>query len=400
MKPTWRAWKKQRSPEKMRSRPYQWLMEGPASCEVILEGELYLYFAGCSYFQLHSDPRIAEAAVRALRDYGSGAATTRRMTGTTPLVRELENELAACFGTEDAVYLPSGYLSSMAGMRALMTFRPFDHIFIDEHAHYSVFDAARATGLEVDAYRYRDRDDLAEKLATRLKAGERPLLATDGLFPVSGALAPLPVLLELCEKHDGLLWVDDAHGAGILGERGRGSCEALGLNSDRIYQGATLSKAFGAYGGFITGTKEYIRTVAKGPVMTGSSAPASAAIAAALQGLEILEQEPARRQRLWANARYLEGKLQESGISLEDRENVPGEQDVPIMAFEAGSAEEMAAVRDLLMEDGIFIQHTAYQGAGQDGLLRIVVSSEHSREQMDRLLASLEAALQKVGAGQ
>lgn len=377
----------------MAGKHYQYLMGGPASCEVVLDSELYLYFAGTSYFQLHSDPRLKKAAIRATGDYGIGTATTRGMTGTTSLIRELEKKLAAFFKHEDAIYLPSGYLSSLAGLKAIRDIRNYDLIFIDEFAHYSLYDAARATGCKLIPFKHRDVDDLGTKMEEYLKKGGSPLIASDGMFPISGALAPIPGYLELCSNYNGYLWIDDAHAVGILGSNGRGSCEVFGIESDRLYFGATLSKAFGAYGGFICGSEDFIGHVASGPVLTGSSAPMSAAVAAALRGLEVLEAEPELRQKLWDNANYMKGLLEALNLPLEENLLPDYQGTSPVISFTTGDSSRMLKIRNDLMSKGVFIQHTTYRGAGKEGMLRLVISSEHSREQMDRLESALREAL-------
>lgn len=367
-------------------------MEGRPGTTVTLDGKKYLYFAGTSYFQLHTHPDVVQSAVNATHKFGMGSATTRQLSGTTPLLQKIEHKLASFFNTEDAVYLPSGYLSSLAGLKALNELGLYDVIFLDEGSHYSLVEGAMAIGKPVFLYRNRDAKDLGSKISEHLDSGKRPLIATDGLFPVIAKLAPLGDILFLADKHEGVVWVDDAHGVGILGAHGRGSCEALGARSDRIYLGATLSKAFGAYGGIIVGPGNFIAKVRSGSVMTGSSSPLNAAVAAAIKGLELVQDNPGMRKKLWTNARYLTENLGKLGLSSESRYIPEMHGIIPITSFSSGDAKTNQLIHSYLMDQGIYIQYTDYKGADPGGVLRIVVSSSHKKVEIVRLTSALKEA--------
>lgn len=371
----------------MSSRPF--IMEGPAGPVVTFRGKKYLYFAGTGYYSLQSDIRLLEAANKTSREFGTGSATSRILAGTTPPLLEIEEKIASFFGTEAAAFLPSGYLSNLAGLKALSEMDLFDVIFLDEGSHYSLSDGAACLDKPLKTFKHCSLEDLKLKLTTASEQRLRPLIATDGLFPVLAKLAPLDHYLDLMEKHNGLVWIDDAHGVGILGEQGKGCFEHFGLNSPRLYMGATLSKAFGAYGGIIPGDSKFISRVKSGNVLTGSSPPMNAAIGAGLKGLEVVKENPEMRQKLWKNARYLKLSLQSLDLPVEN--NV-----LPIVAFKSGHAAQMEEIQNKLFEDGFYIQYAKYQGAGPEGVLRIVVCSRHSEEDMDRLLSSLKKHLPKV----
>ncbi len=368
----------------MTSRPV--IMEGPAGPEVMIHGKKHLYFAGTGYFDLQADSRVISAANKASEKFGIGTATSRALAGTNSLLLELEERIAAFFQTEDAVFLPSGYLSNLAGLKALSEMKLFDIILMDENSHYSLSDGAAALGLPLIRFKHLHLSDLQSKLEGASANKQRALIATDGLFPVMAQLAPLDKYLLLAEQYDGLLWVDDAHGVGILGENGRGSKEHFGLNSPRMHVGATLSKAFGAYGGIICGNHPFISQVKNGGVVTGSTPPMNAAIAAGMKGMEIVQENPEMRQRLWENARLLKAGLEPLGISSDDNP-------IPIVAFKLESVEQMIELQQNLLKDGIFIQYALYQGAGSEGVLRIVVFSTHTSLQIDRLIRSLKKYL-------
>jgi len=361
-------------------------MQSAPGTETIINGKNYLYFAGTGYFQLGAHPEIIKAASEATLKYGIGSATSRAITGTTPLLMEIEKKAAEYFGTEDAAYLPSGYLSNIAGMKALNEMNAFDIIFIDEGSHYCNIEAADVIGKLVVKFKNRDIEDLKLKLNKFLKPNERPLIASDGLFPIWAKPAPLAAYLELAEKYNGLVWIDDAHGVGILGKNGRGSYEHQELKSKRLFMGATLSKAFGAYGGIIPGTTDFIQKIRTGSVMTGSSSPMNAAVAAGIKGLELLRKNPQMREKLWKNARYLKSGMKSMGIKADDN-------CLPVVAFAPGDAAKMLSIHQKLMDEGIYIQFAKYKGSGDDGVLRIVVFSTHTKNQIDTLLSILRKAI-------
>jgi 7-keto-8-aminopelargonate synthetase-like enzyme len=318
------------------------------------------------------------------------------MTGTTPLLEKIEQKLASYFNTQDAVYLPSGYLSSLAGLKALDESGLYEQIFLDEGSHYSLEEGARATGKPVVYFRNQDLGDLESKLKKHLGPGQRPLVASDGLFPVMGTLAPVGDYLDLALKYDGVVWVDDAHGVGILGAHGRGTCEALGTPSSRIYLGATLSKAFGAYGGIIAGSSDFIRKVRSGSVLTGSSSPMNAAVAAGIKGLELVQEDHSLRKKLWTNARYLRDSLEHMGITSEARYIPEMHGTIPVFSFAHRDARTMQAIHNYLLEQGIYTQYTSYKGAGSEGVIRVVVTSSHKKADMVRFTHNLREAIRKL----
>ncbi len=374
------------------------IMEGRPGTTVILDGMKYLYFAGTSYFQLHTHRNVIQSAVDATHKFGMGSATTRQMSGTTPLLKQVEDKLASYFNTEDAVYLPSGYLSSLAGMKALDELGLYDAIFLDDGSHYSLLQGATATGKPVIPFRNRDLKDLESKISAHLDSDQHPLIATDGLFPVIAQLAPVVDYQDLAKKYQGAVWVDDAHGVGILGAHGRGTCEALGARSDRIYLGATLSKAFGSYGGIIVGPGPFINQVREGSVMTGSNSPLNAAVAAGIAGLQLVQDNPSMRKKLWTNARYLSENLGQLGITSESKYIPEMHGTIPIASFSHGNAETMKSIHNYLMEQGIYIQHTDYKGAKPGGVLRIVVTSAHKKVEIVRLTSALKEAFHRYGS--
>jgi 7-keto-8-aminopelargonate synthetase-like enzyme len=323
-----------------------------------------------------------EEGIRAWRAFGLGSATSRAGMGTIPLYLQVEAATAQFFGSESAAYLASGYLSNMAGVQALHEAGVFNAVFVDESSHFCVHDAAMATGVPVHRFAHLDPEDLEKQLKENLAPSQKPLLLSDGVFPTLGRIAPLPEYVQVLEAYDGTLWLDEAHAVGILGPHGRGTYDHYGLAGERLLFGGTLSKAFGGFGGIVPGPKAFIDRVRSGPVMIAASAPPSPVAAATLAGIERVQSHPEWRERIWANARQLKQGIRGLGFEVEDT-------DVPIAAFALDSAAEMQRAHHELMERGIAIQYSHYQGAGADGVLRVVVFSTHTEAQIARLIEEL-----------
>jgi 7-keto-8-aminopelargonate synthetase-like enzyme len=359
-------------------------MDGPPGPETVINGRKVLYFGGVGYFCLHDHPESMEAGINAWRRLGLNSGTSRAGMGTTTLIMEVERTAARFFGTDDAAYIASGYLSNTAGVQALREGDAFDVVFVDQHAHFCVHDAALSTGAPVHRFAHLDLDDLGHQLERHLRPGQTPLLMSDGLFPTFGRIAPVPDYLEVLEPYGGLVWLDEAHPMGILGPNGRGTCDHFNLDSDRVFCGGTLSKAFGGFGGIVPGPAEFVTRVRGGPVMIAASAPPTPVAAATLKGLELVMANPQWREGLWRNARLLKSGLEELGFAVESNE-------VPIAAFSLESGERMQRVHRELFDRGIAIQYTHYPGAGAEGTLRAVVFSTHTAAQIRRLIDELRS---------
>ena len=362
---------------------YPFVMDGAPKTITQINGRKYLYFGGVGYFQLHSHPDVVRAATEATLEYGLSSATSRSITGMTRLHFEVECKAADFFKTEDAAYMPSGFLSNIGGIKALKDMELFDVIFIDEYSHYCNKDGANCAEKPVFQFRNNDVEDLEISIKKNLKAGQKPLIVTDGLFSVFGVLANIPVILKIAEEYNGIIWIDDAHPSGIIGPNGRGTYDFFNLKSHRLFFGSTLSKAFGGFGGIIPGTKEFVDRIRKGGILNGGSQPPAAAAAASLKGLEIVMDNPKMREDLWSNARYLKSGLNSIGIDVE-------ENYFPMAAFVPEKEEDIKHIHKKLLEKDIFIQISNYVGAGKTGALRMVVFSTHTKEQIDYLISSLK----------
>ncbi len=363
-----------------------YLMESAPSTETVINGKRYLYFGGTGYYTLQNHPALMKAAAEALPRYGMHSATSRSIYGNTPLYSAVEKKAAEFFGTEDAAYIASGYLSNMAGFQGLAAIAKFDAVFADAGAHYSVIDFVRLLEVPVVTFAHGDPEDLGKQLRANLKPGQKPLVVSDGIFPLMGQIAPVPAYAEVSAPYDAWLWLDDSHGVGMLGSNGRGTYEHYSLKGDRFLYGGTFSKAFGSHGGVIPGKKEFVQAIRAGHVMNGATSPASPAAASALASMELLMQHPEMRTQLWKNARQLKTGMRQLGFKMDDTP-------VPVAAWTLKSSQDMDRIHQELMKRGICIQRAHYVGAGAEGVLRIVVFSSHTPEHIDQVLGELKKVL-------
>jgi 8-amino-7-oxononanoate synthase len=358
------------------------IMEGPPGPQTVINGRRYLYFGGTGYFALHGHPEVIAAGVAALRKYGLHSATSRTGFGNTPVQLELESGIADYFGTEDSIHFVSGYLDNLFLVQALKD--KVAAIFIDETSHFSIRDAVYSAVKPVHTFKHRDPEDLARALKTNLKAGEVPLVMTDGIFPTFGVIAPVPDYVRILEPYQGYLCLDDSHSVGVLGPNGRGTYEHFGVKSDRCYFAGTMSKAFGGHGGFIPARRAFIdhikATCGAYPGATPSPTPA---MAASLKGLEIVRREPERRARLRRNVALAKAGLRRLGYEVNDNP-------VPIVTWIMKSADDMKRVQKELMARGIAIVLLKYVGAPAGGVLRASIFSEHTPDDINLLLDELK----------
>jgi 8-amino-7-oxononanoate synthase len=370
-------------------------MESPPGPEIRLGERTLLYFGGTAYHALQGHPELLDAAAVAMQRYGMGTATAGTWPiAPSPVQRELELEAAAYFGTQDAVALASGYMTTWVALAGLEG--RFERCFVDQNSHYAVMDALRLMGIEAVRYAHDDVDELASLLRAELRGQasqtERPLIVSDGVFPTFGRVAQLGRLAELAAEFGGLLWVDDAHGVGVLGEHGRGSSELAGLEiGEHVFVGASLAKAIGAHGGIVPGPAEFCARIReRSRLLSASMAISVPNAAAATAGLRILQREPGWRVELLENTRWLKDALRSQGLELLETPH-------PVTAFSLGTESANRRVHEEMLTRGLLVPRASYVGAGSDGVLRIVLCSQHRRDQVERLVNELGEAIAAVG---
>jgi glycine C-acetyltransferase/8-amino-7-oxononanoate synthase len=360
------------------------IMESAPGAETVINGRTYLYFGGTGYFGLHGNAEMMKAGIEAFKQ-GTHSGTTRSGFGNNPVLLDVEKKLAAFFGTEEAVYFVSGYFNALFLAQALAP--DYDAAFIDETSHFSVRDGIRTTGKPVFVYKHRDPDDLRVRLKAELKAGQRPLVMCDGVFPTFGAIAPVPELIEALKPYDGILALDDAHAVGVLGENGRGTFEHFGVSGSRLYYAGTLSKAFGGHGGFLPASAALIKRVRQSVGAYSGASPTPTPIAAAsAKGIELVKAHPEWRRLLRENTARLKSGVRALGFDIKDTT-------VPIVTWTLKTAEDMKRVQAALMAKGIAVAYLKYVGAPSGGVLRATVFSTHTPAQIDHLLGELKRTL-------
>ena len=353
-------------------------MGSPIGARMIINGREVDYFCGTSYYTLHGHPAVIEAACDATKKYGLGPATNAGVSVFTETVELARRH----FEAETVSYVISGYLGAMVLVQALSD--DYDIVFVDAASHYSVFDGIRTSGKSIVPFRHLDPDDLASKLARHMKPGQVPLVMSDGVFPVTGKIAPIPAYCEVLQAYQpALLCVDDSHAVGVIGQKGQGTFEHFGLRQEGLYFAGTLSKAFGGIGGIVPGDRELADKIKKNVrISAGASPPPVPAAAAAGMGLRILSEHPEMRRDLWANVRRVRQGLRDAGFDIE-------ESPIPIVNVRGGPSSDLERTRkDLANQDIVVLRvpPNGYSDAPDVESLRIAVFSTHSEEQIRRLI--------------
>ncbi len=363
-----------------------YLMESPPGPKTIINGKRVDYFCGTSYYCLQGHPEVIKAAREAVGKYGIGSATTRLGFGANPVLLEVEEKAAKFFNTEDALYYLSAYLGSQILLKGLND--QYDLIFVDEESHYSVLDGAFLANKPVVFFAHLDLEDLRKKIKQNIKPRQRPLVICDGIFPVSGEVSPITEYLKILEEYDrSIICVDDAHATGVIGDKGYGTFEYFGLDKNGLYSAGTFSKALGAHGGIIAADHEFIEHLRSHSEVLHATTPVpTPAAAAAAKALDILFENPAMRKKLWDNVKYAKDALRNLGFDV-------NETVVPIICLRHQDI-DIQSLQLRLFEMGIavhYLSRGSYSSVPKGGAIRIAIFSEHSKEQIDRLVVSIKS---------
>jgi 8-amino-7-oxononanoate synthase len=344
-------------------------------------GRSLVNFASNDYLGLASDDSVCQAAERSIENCGFGAGASPLVTGYTDEHHALEAELAAFYNAERALVFGSGYSANLGTIQALVG--PGDAVYGDKLNHASLIDGCRLSGAYFRTYRHADPDHLAYQLS-RGQPARRRLIVTDSVFSMDGDTAPLPALVDLADRHDAMLLVDEAHATGVLGANGRGLAEQLGCESGISVHIGTLSKALGASGGFVVGRERLIEwLIHKARSYVYSTATPAVIAAAARAALQIVRREPDRRERLATEATWFREQLTQRGWST-------GPSCTQIVPILVGEAEAAVALSSRLKSRGYWVPAirppTVPLGSSR---LRISLTSAHTREQLQGLLDAL-----------
>lgn len=353
-----------------------------------LAGRTIILLASNDYLGLATHPDVIHAAIQATERYGTGAGASRLVCGTLSPHTDLEQALATFKRTPSALVFGSGYLANLGIIPSLIARGGL--IFADRLCHASLIDGARLSGADLRVYRHRDLDHL-ESLLKRITPGRPLLIVTDGLFSMDGDLAPLPELATLAERFGATLYVDDAHGTGVMGPSGRGTLEHFGVEARIPFHMGTLGKALGSSGAYLAGPTDMIQyLISTSRPFLFTTAPPPSTAAAARAALTVLQQDPARRARLWRNRDHLSTGLTRLGFHLTESVS-------PILPILIGQAETALAFSQQLLTHGVYAPAirppTVPDGSSR---IRITVTAEHSPEQIDQALAAFERAGQST----
>lgn len=346
---------------------------------VRFEGRRLSYFGGCDYYRLASDARVLAAVHQGADRLGLNVAASRATTGNHEVFAELEQVIARFFGVPAALLTASGYVTNLIATQALAG--DFDHGFIDERAHPSLKDAVRFLDFSVTSFAHCDPSSLAHEI-NRLRAPGRFLVLTDGMFSHNGAAAPVGAYLKALPRN-AMLLVDDAHGAGVLGTTGRGTPELAGVPRSRVIQTISLSKAFGAYGGAVLGSSALrSRIIERSRLYSGNTPLPLPLAAAALVSVPLLAKHPEWRRVMSQKAAQVKDRLRTAGLNIP---HCPG----PIVAVHPRNRAHAAATTKALLRERVYPSLIQYPGGPPAGYFRFMISSRHTRDQLDALVAGL-----------
>ena len=368
--------------------PYFQPIEESADTTVVIKGERKVMAGSNNYMGLTHDPRILEAATEALIRYGSGNTGSRFLNGNLDLHDQLEHELAAFVGKEAALVFSTGYLTNLGTLSALIGRN--DTVFVDKFDHACIQDGARLGFGRVQRFNHGDYEKLGAMLAAE-REGRGKLIAVDGVYSMEGDLADLPTLVRLRAEHGAGLVVDDAHSLGVVGPEGNGTAAHFGLTDEVDLITGTFSKSFASIGGFVAGTDticEYLRNNARALIFSASMPPS--AVATVLKALEIIREEPERREHLWKNTRKMMEGFRTIGFEI-------GPTETPIIPVLVGPMDKTFRFWRELFDAGVFT-NPVVPPAVPEGSCRLRTSymATHTDEQLDFVLECIERIGKKL----
>jgi 8-amino-7-oxononanoate synthase len=370
--------------------PYFRVLEGPTLPVVEMEGAERIMLGSNNYLGLTGDERVKQGALEALHTYGTGVTGSRFLNGTTQLHLELERELAEWLGAEAVLVFTTGHQANLGALGTLLG--PGDTVVVDSTDHASILDGCILSRAKVRAFRHNRLDLLEKRLEAAAADGGGILVVVDGVFSMEGDVAPLPEIVELCARFGARLMVDEAHALGVLGARGAGTCELLGVEDRVDLRMATFSKSLASCGGLIAGSAEvieFLRFQARSFMFTASAVPA--AVGATLAAVRICRSDEGRAlfARVLENAAYLHRGLRELGFRVVEPTRLPNGTDVvtPVVPVVVGDDWKAGLLWKALYDAGVYVNvalHPAVPPAG--ALLRTSVMASHDEQTLDRAL--------------
>jgi 8-amino-7-oxononanoate synthase len=369
--------------------PFFLPLEETEGTEVIINGKRLIMLGSNNYLGLTTHPKVKEAAIDAIKKYGTSCTGSRFMNGTLALHRELEEKLAEFLHKEACIVFSTGYQTNIGTISALIG--KDDTAITDKEDHASIIDGCKMSYGKMLRFKHNDMEDL-ERVLRSCPDNAGKLVIVDGIFSMAGDIAPLPDILRLCKKYGARLMVDDAHSIGVLGDHGRGTANYFGLDKEVDIIMGTFSKSFASLGGFIAGDKDvifYIQHTARSFIFSASMSPANTA--AALAALEIMQEEPERIERLWKIANKMREGLKSLGFDI-------GNSCTPIIPIYIRDRWKTIYMWKELFDLGVYCNPVLPPGVPPNqSLLRTSYMATHTEEQIDRALEIFEKAGKKVG---
>jgi 8-amino-7-oxononanoate synthase len=369
--------------------PYFRVLTSEAGPVVEMEGRETIMLGSNNYLGLTGDERVKQAARDALETYGTGLTGSRLLNGTTPLHLELERDLAEWMGNEDAIVFTTGHQANVGCIGTIL--EPGDTVICDSADHASILDGCKLSGARLRPFRHNQMPKLEKMLERAAGDGGGVLVIVDGVFSMEGDIAPLPEIVELCERYGARLMVDEAHAVGVLGARGAGTAELFGLEDRVDLRMGTFSKSLASCGGFIAGPEEvveYLRIASRPFIFTASAVPA--AVGAALAALRIIRAEgPALFERLLSNAAYLRQGFRDLGLAVVEPGRLPdgSEATSPVVPVLVGEDWQAVLLWKALFDAGVYTNVAIHPAVPPGGaLLRTSLMATHEREHLDRAL--------------
>lgn len=361
--------------------PYFRCIESGQNTEVMMSGHKVLMFGSNSYLGLTNHPKVIEAAVEATRKYGTGCAGSRFLNGTLDLHLALEKELAEFVGKEEAIIYSTGFQVNL-GVVSCLTGRN-DYILCDELDHASIVEGRRLSFSNAVKFKHNDMEGL-EKELQKCDPDAIKLIVVDGVFSMEGDIANLPEIVRLKKKYNASIMVDEAHGLGVLGKQGRGTCDHFGVTKDIDLIMGTFSKSLAAIGGFIASDSSvinYLRHNSRSYIFSASNTPA--ATAAAREALHIMKEEPERIQHLWDVTNYALKNFRELGFEI-------GNTSTPIIPLYVRNMDKTFMVTTMLFDEGVFVNPVVPPACSpNDTLIRFSLMATHTKEQVDFAIEKL-----------
>ncbi|NES79082.1 MULTISPECIES: 8-amino-7-oxononanoate synthase [Okeania] len=352
-----------------------------------LEGKKLINFASNDYLGLAGDRRLIEAAIQATKEFGTGSTGSRLLTGHREIHQELELEIAKLKQTETALVFSSGYLANIGVISSVVSKR--DLILSDKYNHSSLKNGAILSGAEIIEYSHNNIEELTNQLEQYREKYRRSLIITDSVFSMDGDLCKLPLLLDLAEKYNSMLLVDEAHATGVFGMNGGGCVEYFNCTGKELIQIGTLSKALGSLGGYVAGSKkliEFLRNRTPSWIYTTGLTPADTA--AALTAIKIIKKEPERRLKLWQNVETLINLLEIENRQRSEVKATTKKYQSPIICFPLKNAAEALEVGEYLKQKGIFAP-AIRPPTVNTSRIRISLMATHETTHLQKLVAAL-----------